>query len=290
MLLAQTSSVDWTTTGVVSVLNFLAVGAAVFVGYHPIRALVLRQEQEYDAVLRSKLLLGVRPRTMTVLSGIVVVLLGALGYAITTSLIGVTAGLALGAATPSLAMRLLRRRRLTKLENQLVGGIQTLASGVRAGLNLIQAMQLLARDAPAPIRQEFAHLLQEYEYGMPLEQAMNNAASRIGSTDYRLLFSALQTHRERGGNLGETLDRIGESINEIQRLENRIKTLTAQGRANSRFLGGLVVFVLLVLYLIEPEGVRMLFVDDLGKMILAAIVVLNILGFLWIKRIVAIDI
>ena len=77
---------------------------------------------------------------------------------------------------PGLYIRWLTRKRLRKLENQLVGAVQTLASGVRAGLNLVQAMQMVSRDAPIPIKQEFAHLVQEYEYGIPLDDAMNNAA------------------------------------------------------------------------------------------------------------------
>jgi len=188
-------------------------------------------------------------------------------------------------------LKLLRIRRLDRLELQLVGGIQTLASGVRAGLNLVQSMELVARDGPIPLRQEFRHLLREYEYGVPLEEAMDNAATRIGSGDFRLLFAALQTHRERGGNLGETLDRIGESIREIQRLEGRVKTLTAQGRATARWLGAMPVVILLILYFfVDDTGVMTLFVEDLGKLILLAIVVLNVLGFLWIKKIVTIDI
>jgi len=100
----------------------------------------------------------------------------------------------------------------------------------------------------------------------------------------------LLTHRERGGDLGMTLDRIAASIREIQRLENRIKTLTAQGRANARFLGILVLAVFGILYVIDPSGVAMMFQDDLGKVMLAAVAVLNVVCFLWIKRIVAIDV
>ena len=120
---------------------------------------------------------------------------------------------------------------------------------------------------------------------------MQKCAVRIGSGDFHLLFSALQTHRERGGDLGETLDRIADSIREIQRLESRVKTLTAQGRANARMMGMLVIASMAILYLlVDPEGVRLLFVTNAGKIILSGFFVLNALGFLWIKKIVSIDI
>ena len=191
---------------------------------------------------------------------------------------------------PRLVVRFLQRRRLYRLNEQLVDGIQTLSSGVRAGLNLVQAMELLAVNGVRPIREEFAHLLREYEHGVALEQAMLNAANRIGSPNYRLLFSALLTHRERGGDLGETLDRIAESIREIHRLEKRIETLTAPGRTAARWMGAMPVIILMILYAISPESVRMLFTEDLGRGLLVMIVILNVVGFLWIRRIVSIDV
>ena len=219
------------------------------------------------------------------------VLLAVAFYAMLGGMLAAIGGLFAGAFAPHALLRLLHRRRLRRLESQLVSGIQTLASGVRAGLNLVQAMELIARSGAVPLRQEFAHLLREYEFGTPLEEAMSNAAERIGSPDFRLLFAALRTHRQRGGDLGETLDRIAESIREIQRLENRVKTLTAQGRATARWLGAMPAAVVVIYYfLVDSNAIRMLFVEDLGKLVLAAIVVLNIAGFLWIRKIVAVDI
>ena len=270
---------------------FVATAAAVFCGYVPLRQLVRRQERQFDVVLRGSLLLNVKPRTATIAAGIGMVLLALILYALSGSILGVLMGIGIGAVLPSVVLGILKRRRLARLEDQLVGGIQTLASGVRAGLNLVQAMELVARDGPVPLRQEFQHLLREYEYGVPLEEAMDNAAARVGSGDFHLLFAALQTHRERGGDLGETLDRIAASIREIQRLESRVKALTAQGRATARWLGAMPIVVLLILYfLVSPEGVRAMFADNLGKVIILTMVALNVVGFLWIKKIVSLDI
>ncbi len=275
---------------ITSAVLFVAVAAAVYLGYGPLKHLILRQEEQFGAVLGGALLMPVPPRMVTVLTGAAMALLAAVGAVLSGGGVGLLVGLAAGAALPYAALRVLRKRRLDRLENQLVTGIQTLSSGVRAGLNLVQSMEMIGRDGPIPLRQEFAHMLREYEYGIPLEDAMNNTAARIGSSDFRLLFSALQTHRERGGDLGDTLDRIADSIREIQRLEQRVRALTAQGRANARFLAVLVGVVLAILYLIEPDSVNRLFTDDVGKLILTAIVVLIIAGFLWIRKVVGIDI
>ena len=281
---------DWMQV-ISSLIIFVGVAVMVFLGAKPALELVLMQEHRYDQVLRRQMLWPVSPRAATIVTGIMVLLIGAAGWGATGSGLGALLGAGMGELAAIGLLGMLRRRWLRKLEDQLVGGVQTLASGVRAGLNLVQAMQLVARDGPNPLRQEVAHLLQEYEYGLGLEDAMNNAADRIGSSDYRLLFAALLTHRERGGDLGVTLDRISESIREIQRLEKRVETLTAQGRATARWLGAMPVVVLLILYfLVDPSGVTDLFQHSIGKLMLLAMVVLNIIGFLWIKKIVNVDI
>lgn len=288
--LAALPPIDWTWLISTSVVIFLGVFVVVAIGGKPLKQAVLRQEEMFTRVLRGKLLIDVKSRTATYLSGISVLFFAMLAYAL-VGWIGGLVGVVIGVLFPYGVLRLLARRRLDKLEAQLVPGIQTLASGVRAGLNLVQAMELVAEEGSVPLRQEFRHLLREYEFGMSLEEAMDNAADRIGSGDFTLLFAALQTHRERGGNLGETLDRISESIREIQRLENRVKTLTAQGRATARWLGAMPGVVLLIIYfIVDPEGVETLFTSDMGNVILAAIIVLTILGFLWIRKIVAVDV
>ncbi|KKL97019.1 hypothetical protein LCGC14_1838650, partial [marine sediment metagenome] len=90
--------------------------------------------------------------------------------------------------------------------------------------------------------------------------------------------------------LAETLDRISDSIREIHRLEKRVETLTAPGRAAARWMGAMPAVMLIILRVIWPEGVALLFTDDVGRLILFIIVVLNVVGFLWIRKIVSIDI
>jgi tight adherence protein B len=288
----MTTPIDWPGLIVTSLVVFGGTAAAAWLGVAPLRELIARQEQLYDRVLRGKLLIDISPRSATVMSAFGVVAMALLGYVLTRgATLGAMLGVAAGIFLPTLVLRVLQKRRVERLEDQLVSGIQTLASGVRAGLNLVQAMELIARDGPVPLRQEFAHLVREYEYGMPLDDAMAGAADRIGSSDFRLLFSALHTHRERGGDLGETLDRIASSIREIQRMEKRVEALTAQGRTTARWLGAMPLVVMAIYYLIvDDQAVVSLFQDSLGNLILVGIAVLNVLGFLWIRKIVAIDI
>lgn len=290
MMPPEAGQTDWMLVGTSTAVFVLALGAA-FLGYKPVSEFVRARETMYDRVLRGQMLLEIAPRSVTLLTLVLMVVIGFLVFLASESGFFAFVGIVLAMFIPNWIVDYLRQRRLKKLEEQLVPGVQTLTAGVRAGLNLVQAMQMLARDAAAPIRQEFAHLLREYEYGVPLEEAMDAAAARINSNDYRLLFSALQTHRERGGNLGETLDRIAASIREIQRLEKRVEALTAQGRTTARWLSAFPSVVLLIMYVMfDKPGVVLLFTDNVGKLILVAVAVLNVLAYMWIKKIINIDI
>jgi len=285
---------DRTTMAINSGFIFVMVASAVFLGLNPLLLHMKRKENEYDDTLNRVLLLGIPPKTIFLLTTVSVFLFGFIGFSLFRGgMRGIVAMFLMGAAgfmLPTVIVRYLKRKRQEKLEDQLVGGIQSLASGVRAGLTLVQAMQMVSRDAPAPLRQEFSHMIREYEYGLSLDQAMDKAASRIGLPNYRLLFSALLTHRERGGNLGETLDDIAASIREIQRLEGRVQTLTAQGRATAKWLGAIPLFVLTFLYLTLTEDTVALFKEPVGNVILAIVFVFNVISFFWIRKIMDIDV
>mgnify|MGYP003341820384 CR=1 FL=1 len=202
------------------------------------------------------------------------------------AVIGAVAGFFL----PTIIIKHLEQKRREKLDEQIVDGITTLASGVRAGLNLVQAIEVLVKNSTGPIRQEFAQLLREYQMGLDLNQAMRNAANRIGSSHYRLLFTAIEMHRLRGGDVGQSMDRIAAAIREIQRLEGRLETLTAPGRTQARMMAGISLAMMLIMYSSDPQGVSSLFYEPNGRILLLFVAGLMALGFVWIRKIVDIDI
>jgi tight adherence protein B len=186
--------------------------------------------------------------------------------------------------------RHLETKRKKRLDEQIVDGITTLASGVRAGLTLVQSMQLLVRNSTGPLKQEFRQLMREFDLGIDLHQAMRNTSDRIGSVYYRLLFSAIQAHRDRGGDMGQSLDRIAESVREIQRLEGRLDAITAQGRAQARFMGIMPFVIIGILWLISPDDTSKLLTEPLGRVLLMIALVMIGVSFMWIRRIMQVDI
>ncbi len=273
-----------------SALTFTSIYMFVRYGYAWSIAVALRQEQAYDRVLRQQLLIDIEPRTALACSAGIILFFGLFTYIATHSfLAGFTIAL-LAMLLPNLVVRHLESKRLQKLENQLVDGLTTLASAARAGLNLVQSMELLERNAVAPIKQEFGQLLREYRLGMDLNQAMQNTSNRIGSQLYRLTFTAIQMHRLRGGDTAESLDRIAESIRDISRLEGKLDALTSQARYQASFMAMMPVVFLFLLWSIDPQGVGLLFSEPAGRMLLLGVVVLIVTAFIWIRNIMAVEI
>ena len=276
------------------ILANLLVAAAAFLfvlyGLPATRWFLARAERGFETALVRQLLIDVKPRQAVYASIGGVIFFALIGAAISSNVVGLLFGAALGVAAPFVWVRHLEQKRKSQLERQLVDGITTMASAVRAGLNLVQAMELVVTSHRGPIQQEFGQLMRESQLGMDLNQAMRIAANRIGSSNFRLLFTALEMHRVRGGDVGTSLDRIAESIREIQRLEGKLDAVTSQGRFQAWMMAVMPLFFLFILYLMDPEGVTMLFVDPLGRVMLMVITVLIGLGYLWIRKIMAVDI
>jgi len=275
---------------VLSATMFASVYLGVRYGWAAFDAWFHRQADMFRRALVDELLMDLDPRAAVVAQLVLMAMAGLLGFATMGGVIWPPAFAAASFFLPEFVIRYLVARRREALETQLVDGITTLASGVRAGLNLVQAMELLEKNALPPIKQEFGQLLREYQLGLDLNQTMRNTANRIGSQNYRLLFTAIEMHRLRGGDAGESLDRIAESIREIQRLEGKLDALTAQGRIQAWMMAITPFAFLLLLNVIDPEGVDKLFHTGPGRLLLLVALTLIVGSFFWIRRIMAVDI
>ncbi|MGB0766257.1 MAG: type II secretion system F family protein [Phycisphaeraceae bacterium] len=258
-------------------------------GYTPGRAWLAKQQQYYDRVLCRQLLLDIDPR-LAVWAHV-----GAIGFVLIAGvyLTGVLIGLVLTGVTafvPYFVIRHLEAKRRLRLEVQLVDGLASMASGVRAGLNLVQSIELLVQNQDGPIEQEFGQILREYEMGMDLNQAMRQASDRIGSPLYRLTFTAIEMHRLRGGDSGESMDRIAESIREIQRLEGKLDAITSQGRIQANMMAIMAVVIIVMMMMMFPDDTMMLFTETAGRILLVFSAGLIVAGYLWIRKIMQVDI
>lgn len=187
-----------------------------------------------------------------------------------------------------LKMRVGRRR--AKLEAQLAELLQTVASGLRAGFGLMQALEAGAEQMPAPISIEVRRMLRDIAMGASIEDSLQAMNRRAGSADLDIVVTAILIQRSVGGNLAEILDSVAHTMRERERIRGEIKTLTAQQRL-AGYVIGLIPFGLFAAFMvISPDFVSLLFTDSWGRMMLGGTLVLEVMGFIAINKIVNIEV
>jgi tight adherence protein B len=295
--LAQSDFFNGYRLGATLLAMAAAFGAVVSLRL-PLGSLIRKQEADFHGALVELFLFDVTPRHLTYVmfaaagvAGIVFCLLaihagsGSLGLLMAFAL-----GTFLGYWVPRLVIYMMQRKRRQRLNDQLVDGLVTLANGMRAGLNLVQSMKLIEANGHPPISQEFGLMLREFEHGTSVDEVLRRASSRIKLHQYKLLFAAMETARMRGGNLPETLDRLGEALREIMRLEEKVKSLTAENRKSAQMMGLMPIVIGGIYYFIEPDWFSSVLNDPWGLLLLVVAGIFWIGGFLWIRKIVSFDI
>lgn len=191
---------------------------------------------------------------------------------------------------PWYLLRRMAQRHRQKIEDQLADAMVTLANAVRAGLSLAQSLEILAAQCPKPINAEFHQIVAEYKLGKPLERTLTEAKRRLKSENFALFAAALLASHESGGRLNETVERIAQSVIEMQRLERKINSETAQARKSAVYMALAPAFILVAYYFVDPVNTTALFVLPVGQALLSLALVLNVMAYLWARVILKPDI
>jgi tight adherence protein B len=197
---------------------------------------------------------------------------------------------ALMAAAPWYLLRRMAERRRQQIEDQLADAMVALANAVRAGLSLAQSLEILAAQCPKPINAEFHQIVAEYNLGKPLDRTLREAKERLRSENFALFAAALLASHESGGRLNETVERIAQSVLELQRLDRKVLSETAQARKSAFYMSLAPIFILAVYYFVDPLNTTKLFTNIVGQIVLAAAATLNVVAYLWARVILNPDI
>jgi tight adherence protein B len=232
----------------------------------------------------------VDPARLLTLNLLLTVALALLALWITGSLVAGAVAACVSGLVPRLVLGWLRKRRQEQFRQQLSDLMMLVASGLRAGLSLGQSLQQTAGEVAAPARQELQLLLREQRLGAPFDQALAGLERRMPIEEVTLLAAALRISRETGGNLAETLEALGESMRKKVAIEGKIRALTAQGRLQGWAMGLLPVVVAGLLWVVEPVAMSALVSTWFGLATCVAILVMQLLGLHFIRRVMRIDV
>jgi tight adherence protein B len=183
-----------------------------------------------------------------------------------------------------------RKRRLLAFGVQLPDALDMLARALRSGQSLGAGMAMVASELGPPLGKEFGRVFEEQNLGIPWEDSLNALCDRVPNLDLKFFVTALILQRQTGGDLAEILDKIAHLIRERFQIWGQVQALTGEGRISGIVLMGLPIVLFLAVYKLNPEYVMVLFTEPMGKKMLAVAVFLQILGALWIRKIVNIKV
>jgi len=196
----------------------------------------------------------------------------------------------MGFGMPLLILGLKIDKRRKAFNDQLGDTIALIGNALRTGYSFMQAIEMVSREMAKPISEEFARVLKEMNLGVTTEESLNNMAKRVNSDDLDLVITAVLIQRQVGGNLAVVLDSIATTIRERIKIKGHIKTLTAQGKISGIIVGMLPIVMGGIIYVLNPEYIKVLFVHPLGRAMLIGGLVSQFIGMMVIRKIINIDI
>lgn len=203
--------------------------------------------------------------------------------------LGVSAGIA-GFQIPPLIFKSMYEKRCSLFVDQMVDALTIMANGVKSGSNPQQAMQRVVEIMGNPVSAEFGQVITQTQFGQSFEEALTDLGERIPRPDVQMFVTAINILKETGGNMSETFQTIVSTIRERQKLEKKIAAMTAQGIMQGIIVTCIPFILMAVFYFIDPAYVTPMFNTTLGLVLLVAMLGLQIMGGVMIRKIVTIKV
>jgi tight adherence protein B len=197
---------------------------------------------------------------------------------------------AIGFFLPALYLRFKKARRQRQIGQQMVEMLQLISNALRSGFAFTQAVEMAAKQLTPPLQDELQHFLRDTNMGARLDDALKGLVERTGSVDMEMLVTTIMIQRLTGGNLSEVLDNVGETIRERQRLYGEIAALTAQQRLTGFILSIYPLVLGAIFFALAPSIWKVMFTEDIGRIVLVGALVLQTMGALWIRQILNLDV
>jgi len=183
-----------------------------------------------------------------------------------------------------------KKKRMQRFEQQLPDAVEMLSRSLRAGHSLSSGMKIISLEFAEPLGTEFKRTIDEINFGINVEEVLGNLSRRIDCPDIRFFVVATILQRETGGDLAEILDNIGHIIRERFKLRGRVRALSAEGRISAYILFALPFVFAFVIYFINPEYIKTLATDPIGKILVFSAMIWMFIGAIILKIIINIQV
>jgi tight adherence protein B len=199
-------------------------------------------------------------------------------------------GALVGLSLPTFWLRRKRTLRIRRFEEQFPEALDLLSRAMRAGHAFQTALGTAADELTAPVGVELKKVFDQQNFGLPLNDALKELAERIPIVDVKFFVTAIAIQRESGGNLAEILDNLAHVVRERFKVQRQVRTHTAHGRFTGFVLLALPAALAVALSVIAPDQMDLLFKEPMGKMMIGVGMVMQTVGFFWIRQVVKIEV
>jgi tight adherence protein B len=196
----------------------------------------------------------------------------------------------IGGFVPIGVLRHKRSSRMKKFEEQFPEALDLLSRAIRAGHAFQSAMGMVADELPAPVGIEFRKAFDQQNFGLPVREVLDQMAERVPHLDVKFFVTAVTIQRETGGNLAEILDNLAHVVRERFKILRQVRVHTAHGRFTGWVLMALPAAVAVALTFINPEHMKLLFEDRMGQMMVMGAIVMQVIGYIWIRQVIKIEV
>ncbi|MDX2032880.1 MAG: type II secretion system F family protein [Blastocatellia bacterium] len=225
--------------------------------------------------------------TMSLIGGFV---FGLLLFLFSRSLVAMILGTLVVMSIPYMYVANRRRRRFYTFLEQLPDALELMVRSLQAGHSFSSALQMVATEMPEPIAREFGKTYEEQNLGLNIKSALENLVERVPILDLKLCVTAVLIQREIGGNLSEVLRNISHTIRERFRIQGEIRVKSAQARLSGYIVSALPFFMFFWINVVNPGYMKSMYDHPWGVYILGAGVLMQMVGWLIIRKIVAIEV
>jgi tight adherence protein B len=183
-----------------------------------------------------------------------------------------------------------KQKRMNTIEQQLPDAMDLMARAMLAGHAFPSALKMVGDEMPQPIAAEFRTVFDEVNYGISIQDALTNLATRVPSTDLRYFVISVLIQRETGGNLAELLGNISALIRARLKLLGAVRVLAAEGVLSAKILTALPFVLAFAINVVNPGFLNQLWIDPLGLKLIYIAVAMMVLGMFWMRRVIKIRI
>lgn len=274
-------------------LNLLVYAAVFFsiviISYYFFPLVFARIKQSQDAKLNKasqeleKLFISVSLHRLRLLFLVIILIAAGLGFVL-FKIIGLVIGIAIAFLFPLLAIKFVKGARKRRFGQQLIDAIMVLNSSLKAGLSFTQAIDMVSQEMPAPICEEFFLAYKQIKMGVSLEETLRNLDRRMDMEELKFVTSAILVAQKVGGDFPSVLTKLVSTLRDRIKLKENITTYTLQGKAQGYIISFIPLVFLFIVLRQNPHHFDIMLSTDLGRVLLAAAVLLNTIGIFFILK------